>query len=110
MPGETPQSGSPVVTVMDLSQVIARAHVSPGEAAELKVGDDANVIGPGGAPIAGKVTQISPALDAASTTVEVWVQAAESETDQLQAGSEPAGRDDREDGAERARHSRRRRC
>jgi len=73
--GEMPPSGQPIVTVMDLSQVIARAHVSPAEAAELKVGNDANVIGPGGAPIAGKVTQISPALDAANTTVEVWVQA-----------------------------------
>ncbi len=60
---------------MDLSQVIARTHVSPAEAAELKVGADANVIGAGGAPIPGKVTQISPALDAANTTVEVWVQA-----------------------------------
>jgi multidrug efflux pump subunit AcrA (membrane-fusion protein) len=73
--GETPASGQPVVTVMDLSQVIARTHVSQAEAAELKVGDDANLIGPGGAPIAAKVTQISPALDATNTTVEVWVEA-----------------------------------
>ncbi len=74
-PGEMPPSGQPIVTVMDLSQVIARTHVSPAEAAELKVGNDANVIGPGGAPIAAKVTQISPALDASNTTVEVWIQA-----------------------------------
>jgi multidrug efflux pump subunit AcrA (membrane-fusion protein) len=73
--GETPASGHPVVTVMDLSQVIARTHVSQAEASELKVGDDANIIGAGGAPYPGKVTQISPALDAANTTVEVWVQA-----------------------------------
>ncbi len=73
--GEMPPSGQPVVTVMDLSQVIARTHVSQSEAAELKVGDDANLIGPGGAPIPAKVSQISPALDAANTTVEVWVQA-----------------------------------
>jgi len=73
--GETPPGGQPVVTVMDLTQVIARAHVSQAEAAELKVGNDANLVGPGGAPIAAKVTQISPALDAANTTVEVWVQA-----------------------------------
>jgi len=73
--GETPASGQPVVTVMDLSQVIARTHVSQAEASELKVGDEANIIGPGGAPYSGKVTQISPALDAANTTVEVWVQA-----------------------------------
>src|SRR5205085_10103048 len=37
--------------------------------------DDATLIGPSGAPLAAKVTQISPALDAANTTVEVWVQA-----------------------------------
>lgn len=73
--GETPPSGQPVVTVMDLSQVIARVHVSQAEAAELKIGDDANLIGPGGAPVTAKVTQISPALDAANSTVEVWVQA-----------------------------------
>jgi len=73
--GEMPPSGQPVVTVMDLSQVIARTHVAPSEAAELKVGNEANLIGPDGAPIAAKVTQISPALDAANTTVEVWVQA-----------------------------------
>src|SRR5262249_19069722 len=39
--GETPPSGQPVVTVMDVSQVIARTHVAQAEAAELKVGDDA---------------------------------------------------------------------
>jgi HlyD family secretion protein len=73
--GETPPSGQPLVTVMDVSQVIARTHIAPAEASELKVGNDANIIGPGGAPIPAKVTQISPALDATNTTVEVWVQA-----------------------------------
>ena len=73
--GEMPPAGQPIVTVMDLSQVIARTHVSQSEAAELKVGDEANLIGPGGAPIPAKVVQVSPALDAANTTVEVWVQA-----------------------------------
>jgi HlyD family secretion protein len=74
-PGETPASGAPIVTVMDLDQVIARTHVSQSEAAELHVGNDANLIGPLGAPIPAKVTVISPALDASNTTVEVWVQA-----------------------------------
>jgi len=73
--GETPPSGQPVVTVMDISQVIARVHVSPSEAAELKVADAANIVAPGGIPYAAKVTQVSPALDAANSTVEVWVQA-----------------------------------
>jgi HlyD family secretion protein len=75
-PGETPQAGAPVVTVMDLSQVIARAHISPSEASELKVGNDANIIGADNVPVAGKITTISPALDQSNTTVEVWVQAA----------------------------------
>jgi multidrug efflux pump subunit AcrA (membrane-fusion protein) len=73
--GETPAAGQPVVTVMDLTTVVARTHVSQAEAAELKVGDDASIIGPGGAPISAKVTQVSPALDAANSTVEVWVEA-----------------------------------
>jgi HlyD family secretion protein len=73
--GETPQSGQPIVTVMDTSQVIARTHISQAEAAQLSVGNAATLIGPGGAPIDAKVTQISPALDATNTTVEVWVQA-----------------------------------
>ena len=74
-PGETPGSGAPVVTVMDLSRVIARTHVSPSDARELAVGDDASLIGPDSVPVPGKVTQLSPALEAASSTVEVWVEA-----------------------------------
>jgi multidrug efflux pump subunit AcrA (membrane-fusion protein) len=74
--GETPQSGAPLITVMDVSSVIARAHFALQEAAHLKVGNSANLIIPGMEPVPGKVTQISPALDPASTTVEVWIQAA----------------------------------
>jgi RND family efflux transporter MFP subunit len=74
--GEMPQNGAPLITVMDVSQVIARAHLSPTDAALLQVGNTANLIFPGLAPAPGKVTQISPALDPTSTTVEVWIQAA----------------------------------
>ena len=80
-PGEMAMPGAPIVTVMDLSQVIARTHISQAEAGELTVGGDANLVAPGGAPIPAKVTQISPALDGTNTTVEVWVQ-----------GSNPDGR------------------
>jgi HlyD family secretion protein len=73
--GETAQSGAPVVTIMDVSRVIARTHVPQSEAAELTVGNEANLIGPAGVPITGKVTLINAALDAASSTVEVWVEA-----------------------------------
>ena len=74
-PGEMPQSGAPVVTVMDTSQVIAKTHVSQLDASRIAVGDAANVIGPDNVPVIGKVTIVSPALDTTSTTVEVWVQA-----------------------------------
>ena len=74
-PGETAQSGAPVVTIMDVSRVIARTHIPQSEAAELAVGNQANLIGPGGVPIAAKVTLINAALDASSSTVEVWVEA-----------------------------------
>lgn len=74
--GETPSSGAPLITVMDLSQVIARAHISQEEARELRVGNAANILpSDGTAPVPGRVTVVSPALDPANTTVEVWVQA-----------------------------------
>jgi HlyD family secretion protein len=72
--GETAPSGSPILTVMNLSQVVARAHVSQEEAALIKVGDAANVSTPEVPEAHGKVTLVSPALDPNSTTVEVWVQ------------------------------------
>ena len=76
-PGEHAPSGAPILTVMDLSQVIARAHVAQQEAAELKAGDPAKISVPGQSDdFPGKVTLVSPALDPNSTTVEVWVQAA----------------------------------
>jgi HlyD family secretion protein len=75
-PGETAPTGSPILTVMDLSQVVARAHIAQTEAAILKVGDPATISVPGQSPdVKGKVTLVSPALDPNSTTVEVWVQA-----------------------------------
>lgn len=74
-PGETAPNGSPILTVMDLSKVIARAYVSPQQAAQLRVGDAAS-LSPGGgqAEVAGKVTVVSPAVDPNSTTVQVWVE------------------------------------
>ena len=75
-PGETPATGTPIITVMDLSQIVARAHVAQLEAASLKVGDPATITIPGQpVSVKGKVTLVSPAVDPNSTTVEVWVQA-----------------------------------
>lgn len=75
-PGEMPAAGVPLITVMDISRVTARAHIPQKDAAMLKVGDDATIEVPGlEKPVEGKVTLVSPALDPNSTTVEVWVQA-----------------------------------
>ena len=74
--GETPPAGAPVLTIMNLSQVVARAHINPQDAALMKTGDAATISSGGGPALPGKVTLISPALDTNSTTVEVWVQAA----------------------------------
>jgi multidrug efflux pump subunit AcrA (membrane-fusion protein) len=74
-PGETGASGAAVVTVMDTSRVTARAHVSQKDALELAVGNDASIIGLDGVPIPAKITVVSPALDAANTTVEIRVEA-----------------------------------
>jgi HlyD family secretion protein len=75
-PGEMAAAGTPLITVMDTSQVIAKAHIPQPDAAILKVGDNATLTVPGESePVEGKVTIISPALDPNSSTVEVWVQA-----------------------------------
>ena len=75
-PGEMAAAGTPLITLMDTSQVIAKAHIPQPDAAVLKVGDNATLTVPGESePVDGKVTIISPALDPNSTTVEVWVQA-----------------------------------
>src|ERR1700680_3352827 len=75
-PGEMAAAGTPLLTVMDTSSVIARAHIPQDQAALLKVGDKATITVPGEEdPIEGKVTVVSPALDPNSTTVEVWVRA-----------------------------------
>ena len=86
-PGEMATAGTPLLTVMDLSHVIAKAHIPQAEAALLKLGDPATLTAPGlSQPIPGKVTVVSPALDANSTTVEVWVDA-RNPHDQLRPGS-----------------------
>jgi HlyD family secretion protein len=75
-PGEMAAAGTPLLTVMDTSSVIARAHIPQDQAALLRLGDKAAITVPGEEdPIEGKVTVVSPALDPNSTTVEVWVQA-----------------------------------
>jgi RND family efflux transporter MFP subunit len=72
--GEMASSGSALFTIVDISEVVARANVPVRQAADIKVGDVATISGPGG-EITGKVTVVSPAVDPNTTTVEIWVQA-----------------------------------
>ena len=74
-PGETGPAGAAVVTVMDLSRVTARTHISQADAAQITLGDSARLIGDNGVPVPAKITHVSPALDPGNTTVEVWAEA-----------------------------------
>src|SRR5579859_2882068 len=75
-PGEMASTAAPLLTVMDISQVIAKAHIPQSDALQLHKGDAATISLAGlEKPVNGKVSLISPALDPNSTTVEVWVQA-----------------------------------
>jgi multidrug efflux pump subunit AcrA (membrane-fusion protein) len=76
-PGEMANAGSPLLTVMDVSSVIARVNIPPAQAAFVKVGQPARIVSADSSvEVDGKVTVVSPAVEPQSTTVEVWVQAA----------------------------------
>lgn len=72
--GEIAQAGQPLMTVMDTSSLIAKVHLPQEQTLGLHVGDKATVSVQGADQSAdGAVSLISPALDAGSTTLEVWV-------------------------------------
>jgi HlyD family secretion protein len=73
--GELATANQPILTVMNTSKLIAKAHVPQNEAVLLKVGDPAALRVPGlEEPISGRVMLVSPAFDPGSTTIEVWVE------------------------------------
>lgn len=74
-PGEMASTSAPLLTVMDISSVIAKAHIPQADAMLLRQGDKATITVPGVDPVPATVTVVSPALDPNSTTVEIWVQA-----------------------------------
>jgi HlyD family secretion protein len=74
--GDVATANQPLLTLMNISRLIAKGHIPQSEAAQLKVGNPAKLKVPGmDDPIEGKVTLVSPALDPGSTTIEVWVEA-----------------------------------
>jgi len=74
--GDLATANQPILTVMNLTRLIAKCHVAQADAAMLKVGNPAELSVPGlDEPIKGRVSLVSPALDPGSTTIEVWVEA-----------------------------------
>ena len=72
--GETPAGGSALITVMDTSSLLAKAHIAQSLSQQMKPGDEASISVSGIAdPVPAKVALISPALDPGSTTVEIWI-------------------------------------
>src|ERR1035437_10300653 len=74
--GEMATPGTPLLTVMDISRVVARVSVPQSQAATVQVGHPATITQvDSGQEVPGKVLVVSPATDPASTTVQVWVEA-----------------------------------
>jgi multidrug efflux pump subunit AcrA (membrane-fusion protein) len=75
-PGEMAAAGTPLITVMDVSSVIARVNVSQAQASHVRIGQPASIAATDGSQqVTGKVSVVSPAIDPAATTVEIWVRA-----------------------------------
>ncbi len=72
--GETAAAGTPLITVMDTSSLLAKLHIAQMQAIQLTVGAPATLAIPGvDEPVPAEIALVSPALDPGSTTVEVWL-------------------------------------
>jgi HlyD family secretion protein len=73
-PGEMAVSGTPIVSIVNISKVVARANIPLKEAGAIKPGKQATLTSPDGT-LTGTVTVVSPSVDPNTTTVQVWVEA-----------------------------------
>ena len=72
--GEMANPGSPAISVMDISRVIGRINIPEADASAVKAGQSVMITqSEKGEEIEGKVKVVSPAADANTTTVQVWV-------------------------------------
>ena len=75
--GEMASAGTPLMTVMDISRIVARISVPQAQATAVRIGQPATITETdNGEKLEGKVTVVSPATDPNSTTVQVWITAA----------------------------------
>lgn len=74
--GEMASAGNPLLSVVNVSRIIARANVPVAQATVLKIGQPATISQTDASlEASGKVTVVSPAVDPNSTTIEIWVEA-----------------------------------
>jgi len=72
--GEMASPGTPLLTIMDISRVVARVNVPQSQSTAVKVGQTATLTQTGGTEtVEGRVTVVSPATDPNTTTVQVWI-------------------------------------
>ncbi len=73
--GEMAVPGTPMMTIMDITKVVARVNIPQNQGGSVKIGQTADIIpADGGDTMQGRVTVVSPATDAASTTTQIWVE------------------------------------
>ena len=78
--GELASPGTPLLTVVDISRVVARVNVPLKQAAIVRAGQSAILtLQDSKEPLEGKVTVVSPASDPNTTTVQVWIEIANPE-------------------------------
>jgi multidrug efflux pump subunit AcrA (membrane-fusion protein) len=74
--GEMASAGTPLLTVMDISSIVARVSVPQTQATTVRIGQPATITQAGNPEkLEGKVAVVSPAADPNTTTVQVWITA-----------------------------------
>ena len=75
--GEMANPSAPLITVVDISRIVARINVPQSEASAVKVGQTASLTQPDSQEeMEGKVTVVSPAADPNTTTIQIWIEIA----------------------------------
>jgi multidrug efflux pump subunit AcrA (membrane-fusion protein) len=73
--GELAVPGTPLLTVIDISRVVARVSIPQNQVNLIHLGQTATLTQTDSTEeLTGKVTVVSPSSDANSTTVQVWIQ------------------------------------
>jgi multidrug efflux pump subunit AcrA (membrane-fusion protein) len=74
--GEMASPTTPLLTIVDISRVVARVNVPIAQAPQVKIGMPATLTFTDSTEeLEGKVLVVSPASDANTTTVQVWIEA-----------------------------------